>query len=60
MKMLTEYLQRAVEFEKLAANERNKHFRADLLKQAALYQKLAYKHAERSGLPMPSPPKISN
>jgi hypothetical protein len=30
------------------------------LKQAALYQKLAYKHAEQCGLPMPRPPKISN
>jgi hypothetical protein len=60
MKVLTDYLELAVEFEKLAANEQNKYFRINLLKQAALYQKLASKHAEQSGLPMPSPPMISN
>jgi len=60
MKTLTDYLELAVEFEKLAANEQNKYLRADLLKQAALYQKLANNCAEQSGLPMPSPPEISN
>ncbi|MBR0793788.1 hypothetical protein JQ615_00100 [Bradyrhizobium jicamae] len=57
MKMLTEYLERAVEFEKLAAAEENNAFRAELLKQAAAYRKLAAQRAERYGLPMPSPPE---
>jgi hypothetical protein len=57
MKMLTEYLERAVEFENLAANENNEAFKAELLKQAAAYRKLAAKRAEQYGLPMPSQPE---
>jgi hypothetical protein len=57
MKMLTEYLERAIEFEQLAASEQNEAFKAELLKQAAAYRKLAAKRAERYGLPMPSPPE---
>ena len=60
MKMLTEYLERAVEFEKLAASEQNETFKAVLLKQAAAYRKLAAKRAEEYGLPAPSPPEVSN
>ena len=60
MKMLTEYLERAVEFEKLAATEENAEFKAHLLKQAASYRRLAAKRAEEYGLPMPSPPENSN
>jgi hypothetical protein len=57
MKMLTEYLERAVEFEKLAKGERNEAFKAELLEQAAAYRKLAIKRARQYGLPMPSPPE---
>jgi hypothetical protein len=57
MKMLTEYLERALEFEALAENEANEAFRAELLKQAAAYRKLAGKRAEQYGLPRPSSPK---
>jgi hypothetical protein len=59
MKMLLEYLERAVELEKLAATERNETFRAELLKQASAYRDQAAKRAERYGLPPPSPPEIS-
>jgi hypothetical protein len=38
MKMLTEYLERAVEFEKLAVTEQNGAFKAELLKQASAYR----------------------
>jgi hypothetical protein len=56
MKMLTEYLERALEFERLAASEQNEAFKAELQKQAAAYRKLAAKRAEQYGLPMPSRP----
>ena len=59
MKMLIEYLDRAVEFEKMAASEDNEAFKAQLLKQAADYRRLAAKRAKEYGLPMPSPPEIS-
>jgi hypothetical protein len=57
--MLTEYLERAIEFEKMAASEENGAFKAQLLKQAADYRQLAAKRAKEYGLPMPSPPEIS-
>ena len=57
--MLTEYLERAIEFEKMAASEENEAFKAQLLKQAADYRQLAAKRAREYGLPMPSPPEIS-
>jgi hypothetical protein len=59
MKKLTEYLERALEFEGLAASEQDEALRAQLLKQAAAYRNLAEKHAEQYGLPAPSPPEQS-
>jgi hypothetical protein len=56
MKTLLEYLERAVEFENLAASEQNDELKTQLLKQAAEYRKLAAKRAEQCGLPLPSPP----
>ena len=57
MKMITEFLERAIEFEQHAATEQNEEFRAALLEQAAAYRKLAAKRAELYGLPTPSPPE---
>lgn len=57
MKMLTEYLERALEFERLAASETDTTFKEQLLKQAASYRRLAAKRAEEYGLPLPSPPE---
>jgi hypothetical protein len=57
MKMLTEYLERALEFERHAASEKNEAFKAELLKQATAYRKMAAKRAEQYGLPMPSLPE---
>ena len=57
MKMLTEFLERAIEFEQHASSEPNEEFKAALLEQAAAYRKLAAKRAELDGLPMPSPPE---
>jgi hypothetical protein len=57
MKMLTEYLERALEFERLAEYESDPAFKAQLEKQAASYRRLAAKRAEEYGLPMPSAPE---
>ena len=57
MKMLPEYLERALSLERLAADEQDATFKSALL-QAEAYRKLATKRAEEYGLPPPSPPKI--
>ena len=48
MKLITEYLERAVNLERLAAGEHDSTVRADLLDQAAAYRKLAAKRAEQA------------
>jgi hypothetical protein len=60
MKLLTEYLERAVNLERLAAGEQDSKFKAELLNQAEAYRKLAAKRAEQYGVPPPSPREISN
>jgi hypothetical protein len=60
MKLLTEYLDRAINLERLAASEQDSKFKTELLNQAAAYRKLAAERAEQYGLPPPSPPEISN
>lgn len=55
MKLLTEYLERALQLEALAASEPVSAFKDQLLKQAQAYRKLAAKRAEQYGLPPPSP-----
>jgi hypothetical protein len=58
MKLLNEYLDRAISLERLAASEQDSKFKTQLLDQAAAYRKLAAKRAEQYGLPPPSPPEI--
>jgi hypothetical protein len=58
MKLLVEYLDRAVNLERLAASEQDSTFKTQLLNQAAAYRKLAARRAEQYGLPPPSPPEI--
>ncbi|MBR0995663.1 hypothetical protein JQ580_33665 [Bradyrhizobium japonicum] len=58
MKLLTEYLERAVQLENLAADESDGNFKSKLLTQAQAYRKLAAKRAKEYGLPMPSPPEL--
>jgi hypothetical protein len=60
MTLLAEYLERAVNLERLAASERDSNFKTQLLNQAAAYRKLAAKRAKQYGLPPPSPPEISS
>jgi hypothetical protein len=58
MKLLTEYLERAVNLERLAAKEQDSKFKTELLNQAEDYRKMAAKRAETYGLPPPSAPEI--
>ena len=57
MKLLTEYLERAVSLERLAVGEQDSKFKADLL---TAYRTLAAKRAFYYGLPPPSPPEDTN
>jgi hypothetical protein len=53
MKMTAEYLERALEFERLATLEENPQVKTDLEKQAAAYRKLAAVRANWLGRPSP-------
>jgi hypothetical protein len=53
MKMIAEYLQKAHEFERFAASEKDAKRKADLLLQAEAYRKLAAKRAKDQGLTIP-------
>jgi hypothetical protein len=55
MKMIAEYLERALQFERMAARESNADLKAQLLRQAEDYRKLAAKRAGQLG--GPAPPK---
>lgn len=55
-KLLTEYLEDALPFERMAAQEDNPEVRAQFEQQAAAYRKLADR-AARYGLPPPSLPQ---
>lgn len=57
MKLLTEYLERAINLERIAASEQDSKFKTELLNQATAYRKMAAKRAEQYGLPPPSPPE---
>jgi hypothetical protein len=57
MKMLTEYLDHALAFERIAAQETNPEVKAQFEGQAAAYRKLAADRAARYGLPPPSLPQ---
>jgi hypothetical protein len=57
MKMLNEYIERALQFERLAAVETDEKLKAELKQQATAYRKLVADRASRYGLPAPSPPE---
>ena len=50
MKMVAEYLEHALDFERLAAAEKDPELKASLLKQAEAYRKLAADRALRDTL----------
>jgi hypothetical protein len=54
MKMVAEYLEKAIHFEQLAASETGPQLKASLLSQAANYRKLAADRALREPLTPPS------
>ena len=56
MKMVAEYLEKALHFEQLAAAEKTPELKASLMKQAEAYRKLASDRALRDKL-MPLPPQ---
>ena len=47
MKMLAEYLEKAIAFERMAGDEKDAKLKADLEKQAAAYRKLAVQRAKQ-------------
>ncbi len=51
--MLAEYLEHALEFERMAAREQNPEIRAQLEKQAEAYRKLAIARAKALGMEPP-------
>ena len=56
MKMVAEYLDKALDFERLSAAENNPELKASLLKQAQAYRKMAAARALREKL-TPLPPR---
>jgi hypothetical protein len=63
MKMIAEYLEHALNFERMAAEEKDPEVKAAFEKQAATYRKLAADRAKKFGLddprysPSPRTPK---
>jgi hypothetical protein len=53
MKMIVEYMEKAINFERMAAGEKDAKLKAQLEAQAKAYRKLAKERAEREGLPLP-------
>ena len=56
MKMVAEYLEKALDFERLAVLENDPELKASLLRQAQAYRKLAAERALREKL-TPLPPR---
>jgi hypothetical protein len=54
VKLIAEYLERAHQFERMAAAENDSKLKADFQKQAMAYRKLAEKRARETGLPLPN------
>ena len=56
MQLVTDYLERAIHFERMAAKETDPKFKALLQKSAEDYFKLAEKRAKELGQPIPKRP----
>jgi hypothetical protein len=54
--LLTQYLDHALTFERMAEDETNGGLKADFERQANAYRRLAAQRARRLGLPLPSEP----
>jgi hypothetical protein len=53
MKMIAEYLEHALNFERMAAEEKNPEVKAVFEKQAATYRKLAAERTKKLGWDQP-------
>jgi hypothetical protein len=53
MEMIARYLEKAIDFEKMALNENNPTLKSALLKQATAYRNLAEERARKLNLPPP-------
>jgi len=53
VKLLADYLERARQFERLAADEKDAAAKKQLRDQAEAYYKLAEKHAKAINVPLP-------
>jgi len=53
MKLIAEYLEHALSFEQLAADEQNPTLKKDFEKQAVAYHKLAVERTKKLGLQPP-------
>ncbi|WMT74492.1 hypothetical protein [Bradyrhizobium sp. Ash2021] len=60
MKLIAEYLDHALQFERLAADETNPTLKVDFVRQAGAYRKLAAARAKKLGMPGPPKPEISD
>ena len=59
MKMVAEYLEKALDFERLAAQEENTELKASFLAQARAYRQLADERATLTDAPIPPSAKSS-
>jgi hypothetical protein len=57
VKMIAEYLENALQFERMASEATDSALKASLQKQAEAYRKLASERAARLALPQPPRPK---
>jgi hypothetical protein len=55
--LLTQYIDHALTFERMADAEPNQALKADLERQASADRRLAAQRARRLGLPLPSEPE---
>ena len=60
MQTIAEYLEHALQFERLAAEEINAKVKAEFEKQALAYRKLATERAKKLGRESPPASQISN
>ncbi|WP_198164244.1 hypothetical protein [Bradyrhizobium jicamae] len=56
MKMIVEYIEHALTFERLAAEEENEGLKIELASLGRAYRKLVEERAKQFGLPPPSKP----
>jgi hypothetical protein len=59
MKMIAEYIEHALTFERMAAREHNPKVRAEFEKRARAYRKLAAERAKKHGLEPERAPRRS-